>query len=118
MRVGCVALSIHCVWGDKQLTSVTLLLTRTRLRCDEAGVEQPGGTEMQQIERKCDGERGTRRNRKEESGEELCCSFVRCERAGLGLFYRVASVLGVSCACAASPWTHLKASIHSHCINI
>lgn len=35
--MGWVALSIHCAMGDKQLTSVTLLLTRAKLQRGEGG---------------------------------------------------------------------------------
>lgn len=42
MCVGCVALSLHCVVGDKQLTSVTLLLTWAQLHWERGWVNERG----------------------------------------------------------------------------
>lgn len=127
--VGCVVLSIHCVVGDKQLTSVTPLLTRAELHREEGDAERAGETRMEEVERwrncrkrESKEERKLRELEKQTCKErqrsrELCCSFVWHVQAGLGLFLKRLCLFEWFPVCV-FPLPHLKASVRSHSINI
>lgn len=66
----CVALSIHCVMGDKQLTSVTPLLTRAWLHWGEGGAER--AREIYRRKKWKDGERERKKDERKDRERRVC----------------------------------------------